>query len=361
MTTVAPANDRHWTAVVGKDSTADFVFGVTSTGVFCRPGCPARTPNRDRVVVFDAPESARSAGFRACRRCHPDAPDTNLHAVEQARDLLDRRPEGWRADVLARRVGLTPTQLQRRFKRAYGITPAEYSRALKTKRARSSLATGANVTEALYDAGFGSGRAFYEVVPATLGMTPSQFRQGGAGAEIRYTVFQSFLGQVLVGVTERGVCAVKIGDGAKRLEEQLRREFPAARLTRDDLGLAQIRQVAEGLAVGGVGQEELPLDVHGTVFQWLVWRQIQAIPRGRTKTYGQLASEIGRPTAARAVARACATNQVALLIPCHRVVPAAGGQGGYRWGQERKRRLLEAEGSTPKTSAGDGPRADSFR
>jgi AraC family transcriptional regulator, regulatory protein of adaptative response / methylated-DNA-[protein]-cysteine methyltransferase len=347
MTTAVPANDRHWAAVLGRDPTAKFVFGVTSTGVFCRPGCPARTPNRDRVVFFDAPDSARSAGFRACHRCHPDTPDATLRAVEQARDLLQRRPEGWRADALARRVGLTPTQLQRRFKRAFGITPAEYSRALRTERARSSLATGANVTDALYDAGFGSGRAFYEVVPATLGMTPSQFRQGGAGIEIRYTVFQSFLGQLLVGVTERGVCAVKMGDGTRGLEEQLRREFPAARLTRDDSGLTRIREVAQSLALGGVGQEELPLDVHGTVFQWLVWRQIQGIPRGRTKTYGQLAADIGQPSAARAVARACATNQVALLIPCHRVVPAAGGQGGYRWGQERKRRLLEAEAANP--------------
>lgn len=343
MTTAAPASDSRWAAVVGRDASAEFVFGVTSTRVFCRPGCPARTPNRDRVVFFDAPESARSAGFRACRRCRPDAPDTTLRAVEKARDLLHGRPGGWRANALARRVGLSPTQLQRRFKRAFGITPAEYSRALRTVRARSSLAAGANVTQALYDAGFGSGRAFYEVVPATLGMTPSQFRLGGAGAEIRYTVFESFLGQLLVGVTERGVCAVKIGDGARGLEEQLRQEFPAARLTRDDVGLAQVREVVQGMAMGGVGQEELPLDVHGTVFQWLVWRQIQAIPRGRTRTYGQLATEIGRPTAARAVARACATNQVALLIPCHRVVPAAGGQGGYRWGQERKRRLLEAE------------------
>ncbi|MFZ0995330.1 MAG: methylated-DNA--[protein]-cysteine S-methyltransferase [Candidatus Dormiibacterota bacterium] len=347
MTAAAPASDRLWAAVVSRDSSARFVFGVTSTRVFCRPGCPARTPARDRVVFFEAPNSARAAGFRACRRCHPDAPGATRGAVEEARALLDRRPEGWHVETLARRVGLTPTQLQRRFKKAYGITPAEYSRALRTERARSSLATGANVTEALYDAGFGSGRAFYEVVPAALGMTPSQFRQGGAGVEVRYTVFDSFLGQLLVGATERGVCTVKMGERARALEDQLREQFPSARLTRDDLGLAQVREVAQGLARGGVGREELPLDVHGTVFQWLVWRQIQAIPRGRTKTYGQLASEIGRPAAARAVARACATNQVALLIPCHRVVPAAGGEGGYRWGPDRKRRLLEAEAANP--------------
>jgi AraC family transcriptional regulator of adaptative response/methylated-DNA-[protein]-cysteine methyltransferase len=346
MTTTTPAIDRLWAAVVSRDSSADFIFGVASTRVFCRPGCPARTPTRDRVVFFDAPNSARAAGFRACRRCHPDVPDATRGAVEEARALLHRRPEGWRADALARRVGMTPTQLQRRFKTAYGITPAEYSRALRTERARSSLATGANVTEALYDAGFGSGRAFYEVVPATLGMTPSQFRHGGAGVEVRYTVFDSFLGQLLVAATERGVCTVKMGDDATALEEQLRQEFPSARLTRDDLGLAQVREVAQALAKGGVGQDELPLDVHGTVFQWLVWRQIQAIPRGRTKTYGQLATEIGRPAAARAVARACATNQVALLIPCHRVVPAAGGEGGYRWGPNRKRRLLDAEAAS---------------
>jgi AraC family transcriptional regulator of adaptative response/methylated-DNA-[protein]-cysteine methyltransferase len=346
MTTATSATDSLWAAVVSRDSSAEFVFGVSSTRVFCRPGCPARTPTRDRVVFFPDPNAARAAGFRACLRCHPESPDHTRAAVEEARGLLHRRPEGWRAETLARRVGLTPSQLQRGFKRTYGISAAEYSRALRTERARSSLATGAKVTDALYDAGFGSGRAFYEVVPATLGMTPSQYRQGGAGVEVRYTVFDSFLGQLLVGATERGVCTVKIGDDAGALEEQLRQEFPSARWTRDDIGLAQVREVAQGLAAGRVGQGELPLHVHGTVFQWLVWRRIQAIPRGRTKTYGQLAVEIGRPTAARAVARACATNQVALLIPCHRVVPAAGGEGGYRWGADRKRRLLEAEAAS---------------
>ncbi|MGH7642829.1 MAG: bifunctional transcriptional activator/DNA repair enzyme AdaA [Candidatus Dormibacteria bacterium] len=264
-------------------------------------------------------------------------------SVARARHLLERAPDCWNTDSLATEVGLNPSQLRRRFRRAFGISPAEYARALRTQRARAALAGGAPVTEALYDAGFGSSRAFYEVVPAALGMSPTQFRTGGVGVEIRFTVFPSFLGPLLVAATDRGVCSVKMGDDERSLEGQLREEFPAARLSRDDDGLVDVKAAALSLAAGQAGKQELPIDVHGTVFQWRVWRQIQRIPRGRTKTYGALAREIGRPTAARAVARACATNQVALVIPCHRVVPAAGGDGGYRWGKERKRRLLEAE------------------
>ncbi len=338
--------DQMWSAVVGRDAGADFLFGVTSTGVFCRPGCPARTPNRAQVKFFSTSEGARSAGFRACRRCFPDDPRPNRQAVLRAREILDREPERWGAASLAAEVALSPSQLQRQFRRTFGISPAEYARAVRTKRARASLAGGAPVTEALYDAGFGSSRAFYEVVPAALGMTPTEFRRGGEGVEIRYTLFESFLGPLLVGVTDRGVCSVKIGDSDMDLERQLREEFPAAELARDEVGLTDVREAARSLAAGRTDPQDLPLDVHGTVFQWLVWRQIQRIPRGRTKTYAELAHAIGRPKAARAVARACATNQVALLIPCHRVVPAGGGEGGYRWGKERKRRLLQAESET---------------
>lgn len=335
-------NER-WLAVVGRDADADFVFAVSSTGVFCRPGCPARTPNRDRVRFFADPEAARSAGYRACHRCRPDRPGLRQEAAARARELLERAPASWVSQSLAAKVGLSASQLQRAFRSAFGVSPAEYARALRTQRARAALAGGTPVTEALYDAGFGSSRAFYEVVPSALGMTPTQFRKGGVGVEIRYTLFDSFLGQLLVGVTDRGVCSVKIGDEASRLEDQLREEFPAARLSRDENGLREVREAALSLAAGRQSFPDLPLDVHGTVFQWMVWRQIQRIPRGRTKTYGELASAIGRPTAARAVAHACATNQVALLIPCHRVVPAAGGEGGYRWGRDRKQRLLAAE------------------
>lgn len=343
MVTPKLSPDELWMAVAGREPDADFIFAVTSTGVFCRPGCPARTPTRDRVRFFSDPEAARAAGFRPCRRCRPDGTESHSAAVARARELLDVAPERWATRPLAAKVGLSASQLQRQFRRVFGISPAEYGRALRTQRARVALADGTPVTEALYDAGFGSSRAFYEVVPAALGMTPTQFRRGGAGVEIRYTVFDSYLGPLLVAVTERGVCSVKIGDRAQGLADQLRAEFPAAQLRRDDAGLGEVRETALNLAAGRGDRQELPLDVHGTLFQWLVWRQIQRIPRGRTKTYGELASEIGRPTAARAVARACATNQVALIIPCHRVVPAAGGEGGYRWGRDRKQRLLAAE------------------
>jgi AraC family transcriptional regulator of adaptative response/methylated-DNA-[protein]-cysteine methyltransferase len=343
MATKAISPDKLWLAVVGRDCEAEFLFGVTSTGVYCRPGCPARTPSRNRVRYFADAEAAKSAGFRACRRCHPEELGEHPEAVARARELLERAPGMWTSEPLAAEVGLSPSQLQRQFKRVFGISPAEYSRAVRTQRARSALAGASPVTEVLYDSGFGSSRAFYEVVPAALGMTPTQFRKGGAGVEIRYTLFESFLGPLLVGVTDRGVCSVKMGDRDQGLEEQLREEFSSARLTRDEAGLSDVREAALSLAAGRADRPALPLDVHGTVFQWLVWRQIQRIPRGRTKTYGELAREIGRPTAARAVARACATNQVALLIPCHRVLPAAGGEGGYRWGKDRKQRLLAAE------------------
>jgi len=337
------AEDQRWLAVAGRDARSAFIFGVTSTGFFCRPGCPAPIPSRTRVRFFADPKEARSAGFRPCRRCHPEAATQARGLLDRARELLDSAPAGRSTKWLAAEVGLSLSQLRRGFRAAFGLTPAEYARALKTGRARAALAGGAPVTEALYQAGFGSSRAFYELVPEALGMSPTEFRRGAAGIDIRYTIFDSALGSLLVATTERGICAVKMGSHQTELEEQLQTEFPGANLIRDDPTLSQVRSEVRRLAAGRAGGAELPLDVHGTVFQWQVWRQIQRIPSGQTKTYGQLASEIGRPSAARAVARACATNQVALVIPCHRVVPVGGGEGGYRWGKERKSRLLAAE------------------
>lgn len=339
------SQDPRWVAVLNRDAAlaSQFVYGVTSTRIFCRSGCPAPTPHPSRVRFFEDANSAQVAGFRPCRRCRPERGQRRQTALERARELLERSPNGLSMEALAGRVGLSPSHLQRTFTQEIGISPAEYSRAMRMKRARSSLATGTQVTDALYQAGFGSSRAFYEVAPGALGMTPSQFRKGGEGVEIRYSVSRSFLGHLLLGATARGVCAVKMGENPADLVAQLVAEFPQAQLTRDEGGLEEIRSVVLTLASGRPGGRELPLDVRGTVFQWLVWREIQAIPRGRTRTYGELAAGMGRPGAARAVARACASNQVALVIPCHRVVPAAGGEGGYRWGAERKRRLLEAE------------------
>ncbi|MGH7698865.1 MAG: bifunctional transcriptional activator/DNA repair enzyme AdaA [Candidatus Dormibacteria bacterium] len=264
-------------------------------------------------------------------------------ALERARILIERAPGQAKLETLGQRVGLSPGHLRRSFVKAFGLSPSQYARAVRLARAREQLGQGSAVTDALYAAGFGSSRAFYEIAPRVLGMLPSQLRGGGRGLEIRHTLVTSPLGLVLVAATEVGVCSVKIGDAPERLVAQLADEFPQARLVRDDRGLAEVAALIGELAAGREAQRGLPVDVRGTVFQWRVWRAIGGIPRGRTKTYGQLALELGRPGGARAVASACARNRVALVIPCHRVVPQAGGEGGYRWGAERKRRLLEAE------------------
>lgn len=273
--------------------------------------------------------------------------DLQTAAPEQARQLIEQAPGRATLGWLGQRLGVSPGHLRRSFRQAFGLTPTQYARAVRLARARKRLGQGSAVTEALYEAGFGSSRAFYEIAPSVLGMLPRQLREGGGGVEIRHTCLRTPLGWVLVAATERGVCSVKIGGRREPLEAELRSEFPEARLLADDDGLAGLAEVVSALAAGQKASRELPLDVRGTVFQWRVWRAISAIPRGSTKTYSQLARELGQPAAARAVAGACARNRVALLIPCHRVVPQSGGEGGYHWGAERKRQLLEYESGGP--------------
>ena len=339
-----------WNAVVARDRNASgtFVYAVRSTGIYCRPGCASRRPRRDRVAFFDTPDDAERAGFRACRRCHPrDAapnPDPWIERIRRACVYLANVEGRVTLPSLARRLGGSPYHLQRNFKRIVGITPRKYAEACRMHRIKRGLRGSKSVTDAMLDAGFGSSSRLYERAVPKLGMTPSTYRSGAAGVAIRFTTVDSAVGRLLVAATARGVCLVSMGRSDAELQASLRREYPGASITRDSGGLARwARQVLDHLG-GRVPRLELPLDIQATAFQWQVWDALTAIPAGSTRTYAEVAAAIGRPGAARAVARACASNPVALAIPCHRVVPAAGGVGGYRWGSSRKQALLAQEG-----------------
>jgi AraC family transcriptional regulator of adaptative response/methylated-DNA-[protein]-cysteine methyltransferase len=348
--------ERAWAAVLGRDARQDgrFVFAVTSTGIYCRPSCPARRPARERVEFFATPGAAESAGYRACRRCHPagEGPDGLAARLERARLFLDDHlDETVSLARLGREVGLSPYHLQRSFKRRLGLTPREYVEARRMRAVKTRLKKGDTVTQATFEAGFGAGSRLYEHADAHLGMTPGTFRRGGRGMHIRFTVAPSPLGPLLVAATERGLAAVMLGDGEAELSAALGGEYPAATLERDGDALASwVGAVLLALAAdsGPSGlAPDLPLDLRGTAFEMRVWKALREIPRGATRTYGEIAAALGQPTAARAVARACAANRLAIVVPCHRVVPAAGGVGGYRWGTEKKRRLLAAEQQPP--------------
>lgn len=338
-----------WRAVLERDRTADgtFVYAVHSTGVYCRPSCPSRRPRRERVMFFDAGADARRAGFRACKRCTPDAfsaVDPWIEKVRRATVYLsnvDGQPSLAR---LAARLGGSPYHLQRNFKRIVGVTPREYADACRLRMVKGRLKRGADVTGAMFDAGYGSVRGFYERAVPKLGMSPTRYRRGGEGVEIRYAVVPSPLGRLLVAATDKGVCSVAMGDSDQALEQALRHEFDSATIRCDNGALARWTAAIVAHLEGRRPRLDLPLDIQATAFQWQVWQALASIPYGETRTYQEVARAIGRPRAVRAVARACATNPVALAIPCHRVLPAAGGTGGYRWGAARKRRLLAQEG-----------------
>jgi len=301
------------------------------------------------VSFFSTPDEAERSGFRACRRCRPRAsgPVGPARAVERACAWIEEHlDEPVTLEALASEVGLSPWHLQRTFKRLTGVSPSEYARARRLERLKTRLQEGDSVTDATYEAGFGSGSRVYERSDAHLGMTPATYRKGGRGMRIRYSVASSPLGRLLVGMTGRGVCAVTLGDDEAALEASLRREYPQAEIERADPGDGELGERIAAVVRHLEGAEPLltlPLDVQATAFQWRVWKALQEIPYGETRSYGEVAAALGQPRAARAVARACASNRVALVIPCHRVVPAEGGTGGYRWGEERKRRLLERE------------------
>jgi AraC family transcriptional regulator, regulatory protein of adaptative response / methylated-DNA-[protein]-cysteine methyltransferase len=337
--------ERLWKAVEARDARWDgkFVFAVKSTGVYCRPSCPARRPRREQVRYFSAPDAAEMAGFRACRRCKPRE-DAGLALVERACRRIEAGGDGrLRLDELAKELGLTAPRLARLFRKHLGITPRQYGEARRIDSFRSEVRNGRSVTDALYEAGYGSGSRLYERAPAELGMTPATYRRGGAGMRIAYSVVECGLGRLLVAATGRGICAVSLGSAEAGLEAALFLEFPGAEIHRDDDRLRQWTGALVRQLEGAEPSPELPLDVRATGFQRRVWEELRRIPWGQTRTYGEVARRLGQPAAARAVARACATNPAALAIPCHRVVPAGGGTGGYRWGAARKSRLLKAE------------------
>jgi AraC family transcriptional regulator of adaptative response/methylated-DNA-[protein]-cysteine methyltransferase len=337
-----------WSAVRERDAAWDgvFVYAVRSTGIYCRPTCPSRRPGRAGVAFFALPAAAESAGFRACRRCHPRS--TSAPApVERVRKacvaLAARRDGPVSLAALARIVGGNAHHLLRTFKRTLGISPREYADACRIGCLKEGLRAGAGVAGATYAAGYGSGSRVYERSSATLGMTPAAYARGGKGEAVEYVTVASPLGRLLVAATARGICAVKIGDSDAALERDLRSEYPAATVARADARLAAwVSRIVDSLSAGAP-DPRLPTDVRATAFQRRVWRELQRIPRGATRSYKEVAERIGQPEAARAVARACAANPVALVVPCHRVVRTDGTSGGYRWGAGRKSALLEVE------------------
>ncbi|HMD77783.1 MAG TPA: methylated-DNA--[protein]-cysteine S-methyltransferase [Terracidiphilus sp.] len=332
-----------WRQVLGRDPAAAFFYAVTTTGVFCRPSCRSRRPLRANVRFFRSAEEARAAGFRACKRCTPGtACSSPLEKVRKHIEAnLDRAAP---LKELGRVAGLSPFTVQRLFKQELGVSPLQYQRALRAGSLRGALKQGGNVTDAIYEAGFGSSSRAYE--GAALGMTPARFARGGRGEQIRWASSPSRFGWVIVGGTERGLCWLALAETKAEAEASLREEFPLAALKRDP-ALARVVDATVETVCGQKNSSKVlappQVDLRGTAFQLRVWQALRAIPRGQTRSYSQLARELGDPKATRAVARACATNRVALVVPCHRVVGASGALTGYRWGVERKRQLLETE------------------
>ena len=349
--------DRIWEAFLTHDRSLDGAVwcGVRSTGIYCRPTCPARRPARSQVRFYFSADEAREDGYRACLRCHPDRPETDADLVGEAcrfiEDFAENNENLPSAAQVSESVGLTTSRLQRLFRLETGLTVSQFSRGKRLERFKAMVREGASVSDATYDAGFGSPSRLYEGASGKLGMTPATYRKAGAGAEILYVIVESALGGLLVAGTAVGVCAVKLGDDTDSLVAELHQEFSAARLLQvahdDDnsgsLGLGEWVTSLLNYLDGGEADIELPLDVLATAFQWRVWRRLQAIPSGETRTYQEMAGDLGQPTASRAVGRACATNPVAPIVPCHRAVRKDGGLAGYRWGLHRKEALLDME------------------
>lgn len=341
-------DEARWGAVMARDASFDghFYYSVATTGIYCRPSCAARRPKRAQLRFHHTAEDAEAAGFRPCKRCRPKEPplaEAHAQMVAEACRLIEAAEEPPKLDALARHVGLSPYHFHRIFKARLGVTPKAYGTAHRNKRVREALTRSASVTEAIYDAGFNSNGRFYATSSEMLGMTPSQFRSGGANTEIKFAISESSLGLVLVAASDKGVCAIFFGDDPDGLASDLRKWFPNARLVAGDRAFEQlISRVVDFVEDPTMGLD-LPLDIRGTAFQHRVWDALRRIPAGSTASYAEIAKAIGAPKSTRAVARACGSNKIAVAIPCHRVIGSDGSLTGYRGGIERKRALLERE------------------
>ena len=341
-------DDARWAAVVARDAAFDgsFFIAVKTTGIYCRPSCGARRPNRANIRFFDTAEDAERAGFRPCKRCKPTEPSLVQQHAEKVREacrLIETAEAAPRLDDLAAAVGLSPYHFHRIFKAVLGVTPKAYATAHRHKRVRDELGKSATVTAAIYDAGFNSNGRFYETSSEVLGMTPTQFRSGGPDAEIKYTIGESSLGLVLIAASDKGVCAIFFGDDPTGLATALKKQFPHARLVGDDRAFQDLAEKVIAFVEDPRADLDLPLDIRGTAFQHRVWQALRRIPPGSTASYADIAEAIGAPKAVRAVARACATNRIAVAIPCHRVIGSDGSVTGYAGGIARKRALLDRE------------------
>lgn len=347
--TLSPTiDDARWQAVVDRDASADgqFVLAVRTTGIFCRPGCPARTPKRENVSFFDSTDDALRAGYRPCKRCRPTGQSIVARqddVVEAVRQRIESSPERLSLAVLANEAGMSPWHLQRLFRERTGLSPAQYGRSLRSKRLRETLPDAATVTRALQDAGYDASSTFYDTATKEIGMTPTQFRAGGAGQRIHYGVIGTWLGFLLVAATDRGIASLQMGASQEEMRDRLAATFPNAELVGNDLAFQETLQAVARLAEHPMEASALPLDARGTAFQHRVWNALRQIPAGTTRTYTEVAEAIGAPKAVRAVAKACADNPVPLIVPCHRVIGKDGSLTGYRYGIPRKRALLERE------------------
>lgn len=349
MNLLPEADESQWEAVLAKDARYDgqFVFAVSSTGIYCRPSCPSRRPRRDRVSFFQLPEGAEQAGFRACLRCHPRKArviDPQIQMAQHVCRLIEANEgEPITLAALSEQVGVSSFHLQRTFKSVMGITPRDYAETCRVNKFKQGVRKGDAVTNAIYDAGYGSSSRLYESASSQLGMTPATYGKGGRGAVINYAIVETPLGRLLAAATDKGVCAVMLGDSDAALKADLFKEFPAAEIRHEEKALVSSLNAIMAHLKNKSPRINLPLDIQATAFQRQVWEQLRAIPYGQTHSYSEVAKAIGQQKAVRAVARACATNPVALVIPCHRVIREDKSLGGYRWGLERKKKLLARE------------------
>jgi AraC family transcriptional regulator of adaptative response/methylated-DNA-[protein]-cysteine methyltransferase len=340
--------DTAWAAFMRRDRRWDgrVIGAVKTTGIYCKPSCPAKRPKREHVEFFATGDEARVAGYRACLRCKPDEVGRDREAVANAVKIIERAEEPPSLAELAGAVGYAPHHFQRIFKRDLGVSPAEYARGLRTRRAEAALKDNGRITDAVYDAGYSGPSGFYSDAKERLGMTPSAWRDGGRGETIRWTHFDSPLGEMFIAATSKGICRLTFDDS----EASLKRLFPNAAIVRDDGGLRELVEGALAAIEQPLAAPELPIDVAGTAFQEAVWRELRRIPAGETRSYAEIAAAIGHPKAVRAVGTANGDNHVCVLIPCHRVIRSDGSLGGYGGGIERKKKLLAAEKVDEQTS-----------